>query len=71
MKFKSTPILLVLALSLFTLRVQAQPDFEDDVEDTPIDKHVVVLMAIASIFAVNSLTQFHPKTKDKKDEIGS
>jgi len=71
MKFKSTPILLVIALSLFTLRAQAQPDFEDDVEDTPIDKHVVVLITIASIFAVNSLTQFHPKTKEKKDEIGS
>jgi hypothetical protein len=71
MKFKSTPILVAIAFSLFTFRAQAQPDFEDDVEDTPIDKHVVVLMAIASIFAVNSLTQFHPKTKEKKDKIGS
>lgn len=48
-----------LFFGLFLLKVAAQPGFEDDVDDTPIDGGIAVLIASGLILGVKN--QFYNK----------
>jgi hypothetical protein len=69
MKIRSSfkTVLITLSLMFFFNIAQAQPGFDDDVEDTPIDGWVIIFVCVSACYGVRSMIQFSNYQYSKKN----
>lgn len=66
MKKKKIIGIILMVFLLVSLKIQAQPGFDDSVEDTPIDGGICLLLLFGSVLGSQKSVQWVQKRNSKK-----